>query len=279
VDRQEGHLRDMILQLEKELVIGEPLKSPPGKSLKHPQKTSHTVNKKTPAIDLRIDRMPVSSETDGDTGIWLSPESVTACRKHFAKRAWWWLPPVVWPVQTGDLHETIARALRLGARRFVLNMPWQSVFFKGDNQTTLWAGPFCNITNGLAVQTLKGLGFSGVIVSPELGKEDYLALPGQSILPLGMILSANWPLCISRTLSEQFRERTPFTSPKGETAWAVNYGDNFWLFPNWKVDLREKRDLLAEAGYTVFVHLSEPVPETVSIKQRPGLWNWNVGMQ
>jgi len=126
---------------------------------------------------------------------------------------------------------------------------------------------------------LKQLGFSGAIVSPELGKKDYLALPGQSTLPLGIVLSANWPLCISRTLAEQFAEGTPFTSPKGETSWAVKYGEDFWLFPNWKVDLIKKRDVLAAAGYTVFVHLFEPVPETVNIKQRPGLWNWKLGLK
>jgi len=126
---------------------------------------------------------------------------------------------------------------------------------------------------------LSRLGFSGAIVSPELGEKDYLELPGQSILPLGIILSANWPLCISRTLSEQLKEGASFTSPKGETSWAAKYGENFWLFPNWKVDIRKKRELLTTAGYHMFVHMSEPVPKTVNIKERPGLWNWKVGLQ
>ncbi len=279
VDRQEGHLRDMILQLEKELVIGEPLKRHTERITTPLEKTHRPINPKASAVDMRVNRSSVSKSNSGETGFWLSPESVAACQKNLVKKIWWWLPPVLWPGQARALHELVDLAVRLGAGRFVLNMPWQSVLFESRSRLTLWAGPFCNITNGFAVESLKRLGFSGAIVSPELGKKDYPALPGQSILPLGIVLSANWPLCISRTLSEQFKEGAPFISPKGETAWVAKYGEDFWLFPNWKVDLRKKRELLTAAGYTVFVHLSEPVPETVSIKQRPGLWNWKLGMK
>jgi hypothetical protein len=31
---------------------------------------------------------------------------------------------------------------------------------------------------------------------------------------------------------------------------------------------------LRRAGYGLFVHLIEPVPEAVRLKDRPGLWNW-----
>jgi U32 family peptidase len=86
-------------------------------------------------------------------------------------------------------------------------------------------------------------------------------------------------LCISRTLAEEFKVGSPFTSPKGETSWVTKHGEDFWLFPNWKVDLLKKKELLMAAGYTVFVHLSEPVPKKITIKQRPGLWNWNLGMK
>ena len=171
---------------------------------------------------MRVNRNSVSKSNSGETGFWLSPESVAACQKNLAKKIWWWLPPVLWPGQAGALHELVDQAVRSGAGRFVLNMPWQSVLFESHSRLTLWAGPFCNVANGFAVESLKRLGFSGAIVSPELGEKDYLALPGQSILPLGIVLSANWPLCISRTLSEQFKEGAPFTSPKGETSWAVN---------------------------------------------------------
>jgi len=279
VDRQESHLRDMISALEKELIIGEPLKRHTEQPAAPLEETRRSIKPKESVVDMRVNRSSVSKSNSGETGFWLSPESVAACQKNLVKKIWWWLPPVLWPSQARALHELVDLAVRLGAGRFVLNMPWQSVLFASRDRLTLWAGPFCNIANGFAVESMKRLGFSGAIVSPELGKKDYLALPGQSILPLGIVLSANWPLCISRTLSEQFTKRAPFTSPKGETSWVEKYGEDFWLFPNWKIDLRRKRELLAAAGYTVFVHLSEPVPKTVSIKQRPGLWNWNVGLQ
>jgi len=279
VDRQESHLRSMITELEKELVIGEPLKrhiEQPAVSLK---KTSRPGSPKASIVNMRVNRSPVFKRNSGETGLWLSSESMAACPKNHVKKTWWWLPPVLWPGQAGMLREQVTQATRLGAGRFVLNMPWQSVLFGNRSRLTLWAGPFCNIANGFAVKSMKRLGFSGAIVSPELGKKDYLALPKQSILPLGIVLSANWPLCISRTLAEHFKERVPFTSPKGETSWVEKYGEDFWLFPNWKIDLQKKRELLAAAGYTVFVHLSEPVPKKVRIKQRPGLWNWKLGLR
>ena len=279
VDRQEGHLRDMILNLEKELVIGEPLERYTERMAMPLEKTRRPIDPKAYAVDMRVNRSLVPKNKSGETGFWLSPESVAACQNNHTKKVWWWLPPVLWPGQVSALHELVDLAVGSGARRFVLNMPWQSALFENRSRLTLWAGPFCNIANGFAVESLEKLGFSGAIVSPELGKKDYLALPGQSILPLGIVLSANWPLCISRTLAEQFKEGTSFTSPKGETSWVVKYDEDFWLFPNWKVDFRKKRELLSAAGYTVFVHLSEPVPESVSIKERPGLWNWNVGLK
>jgi len=279
VDRQEDHLRDMILQLEKELVLGEPLTRHREPIMKPLDKVHRPVKPKAPTVDMHVDRKSLSKSNSGETGFWLSPESAAACQKNLVKKIWWWLPPVVWPAQANALHELVTLVERLGAKRFVLNMPWQSALFENSNRLTFWAGPFCNISNGFAVESLSRLGFSGAIVSPELGEKDYLDLPGQSILPLGIILSANWPLCISRTLSEQLKEGASFTSPKSETSWAAKYGEDFWLFPNWKVDIRKKRELLATAGYHMFVHMSEPVPKRVSIKQRPGLWNWKVGLQ
>jgi U32 family peptidase len=281
VDRQEDHLRDLILQLEKELVFGEPLKEYTERKTKPSVKTQtrRPVNLKSSLIDMQVHRKPVAKGYTGVTGLWLSQASVAACPKNRVKGIWWWLPPVLWPGQTKALQKLVGLAARSGARRFVLNMPWQSILFKGHSRLTLWAGPFCNIANGIAVESLERLGFSGAIVSPELGKTDFLALPEQSGLPLGIVLSANWPLCISRTLSEEFKIGTAFTSPKGETGWVAKHGEDFWLFPNWKLDILKKKELLAAVGYTVFVHLSEPVPKKISIKQRPGLWNWNLGMK
>jgi putative protease len=65
-----------------------------------------------------------------------------------------------------------------------------------------------------------------------------------------------------------------FRSPKGEEAWTVRYGSLYWVFPNWRLELRDEMSRLRRAGYGLFVHLIEPVPEAVRLKDRPGLWNW-----
>ena len=140
----------------------------------------------------------------------------------------------------------------------------------------LWAGPFCNIANVLALKTLASFGYKGAIVTPELGQKDFLSLPEQSPLPLGIVLSGNWPLCISRALSNDLETETPFTSPKGEAAWVKKYESDYWVFPNWKLDLGIKRKALEKAGYRLFVHFLEPIPKDVALKKRPGLWNWEL---
>jgi putative protease len=98
-------------------------------------------------------------------------------------------------------------------------------------------------------------------------------------LPLGIVISGNWPLSISRVLSPKFKTDTDFTSPKGEHGWVKKYGPDFWVYPNWKLDISSKKDDLKKAGYLMFVHLAEPVPSKVKMKKRPGLWNWNLKLK
>jgi putative protease len=142
----------------------------------------------------------------------------------------------------------------------------------------LWAGPFCNTANPLAVCSLASLDFSGVIVSPELGKEDALLLPQKSPLPTGIVASGNWPMCVSRLLSENLKTDQPVTSPKGEQAWAIKYDSDYWVYPNWELDLTSKKEELQRAGYSLFVHLVEPLPGSIQLKERPCLWNWNINL-
>jgi len=123
------------------------------------------------------------------------------------------------------------------------------------------------------------MGFNGAIVSPELGKHVYADLPDKSPLPLGIIISGNWPLCVSRTISSELTPEMLFNSPKGEQAWAKRYGSNIWVFPNWQIDLTPKREMIKKQGYSMFVHLSEPLPKGIKLKKRPGLWNWEVGLR
>lgn len=238
------------------------------------------VSQRGPVQEMRVTRSSqgVKKNTRDQAGVWLSsdtPRIIVGDRR----RSWLWLPPVIWPDDQEKMRSLVEAALQKGCRNFVLNSPWQRIFFRQDKRLNLWAGPFCNIANELAIENLKGMGFSGVIVSPELGSADYEALPSKSPLPLGIIVAGNWPLCISRFIAGELTTATPFASPKGEQAWVRRYGSDFWVFPNWQVDLTPKADALAKAGYKLLVHLSEPLPKKVKIKERPGLWNWKIGLQ
>ncbi len=190
---------------------------------------------------------------------------------------------MIWPDQENDFAALVQAALQSGAGHFVLNAPWQRAFFKEFSSVELWAGPFCNIANPLAVDMLKTMEFSGVIVSPELSGENYFRLPPASSLPLGIVLSGNWPLCISRTnpagLKVELKKEIPFISPKDEQAWAACHEGCEWIFPNWQLDIREHEERLAKAGYRVFIEMKEPVPETIQLKKRPGKWNWDLSLQ
>jgi putative protease len=161
----------------------------------------------------------------------------------------------------------------------VLNDPWQAALFAPDAAAvTLWAGPFCNLANPLALKTAAELGFSGAVVSAELAADDFISLAGRSPLPLGVVVNGNWPLCIARVVSTGLQLQSPLRSPKGEEAWTVRHGSLYWVYPNWELDLRGQSETLRRAGYRLFVSLIEPLPPTVKRKQRPGLWNWEGGL-
>jgi putative protease len=213
------------------------------------------------------------------SGFWLSDVENQSHYKHLAKKNWWWLPHVIWPENEKAIKNQIDFILDNNGRNFVLNAPWQMAFFSDLNPLNVWAGPFCNLSNPLAINQLSLFGFSGAIVSPELGKNDFLLLPEQCSLPLGIVISGNWPLCVSRVLSNQITTDQPFCSPKKEYAWIKKYDTDFWIYPNWPIDLNEKRDLLERSGYHMFVHLVEPVPKDIPIKKRKGLWNWDIDLK
>jgi len=70
-----------------------------------------------------------------------------------------------------------------------------------------------------------------------------------------------------------------FASPKGEASWVRKYGPDYWVYPNWKLDIHMKKNELQKAGYRMFVHLYEPLPRQIKLKKRPGMWNWDLGLQ
>jgi putative protease len=226
-------------------------------------------------IDLYVGRTPDKHRKKGETGLWLSPEILKTMPLPQVSSIWWWLPPAIFPEDEKIWEEAIEMLIKKGATQFVLNAPWQIAFFPNPKNMRLWSGPFCNIANGLAIKMLASLGFSGAMVSPELGREDYLSLAKNSSLPLGIVIFGDYPLCVSRTISENLTLCAPFSSPKREEAYVVNRDGNYWVYPNWRLDLLAHKDELARAGYRVFTYLNEPLPDQIALKDRPGLWNWN----
>ncbi|MFH1993685.1 MAG: peptidase U32 family protein [Pseudomonadota bacterium] len=275
-DRREKALEDMITKLEGELgKISSPVKAVSTFNARLLKRSA----KRSLAVELRVYRKLDTKKPQDQTGLWLSIKEQIPISKGLATRLWWWLPPVIWPDDEPKIKELVNLILNKGGQNFVLNAPWQTALFPVPKGLNLWAGPFCNPANPLAVQSLASLGFNGVIVSPELGREDILVLPKHSPLPVGIVISGNWPLCVSRVISENLKTDQPVTSPKGEQAWVRKYDSDFWVYPNWKLDIRADQDLLQKAGYSLFVHLIEPLPKEMNLKKRPGLWNWELNLQ
>ncbi len=275
-DRREKALREMMDKLEarlEEKATGA--QAVPDFKIRLPRRFSDRIK----TLEMAVFRDTEKSRSPrGPEGIWLSGESIKNIPKNRVVDTWWWLPPVLWPQDEEAVAEQVNTALKQGAGNFVLNAPWQMTFFPHAEKRNLWAGPFCNIANPLGIAVLAEMGFSGVIVSPELGGGDYQLLPQNSPLPLGIVIAGNWPLCISRALADNLKPRVAFTSPRGEESWVQKYGSSYWVYPNWRLDLSAQRKNLEAAGYCFFVDMDDPVPPQVKLKKRSGLWNWTVGL-
>jgi len=275
-DRREKALSEILSKSEFQIDHGSGQKNQfQPFSLKLPDK----IRKKINAFDLHVYRTPFRKSGHTQIGLWLSGQALKDFPKHAHSETWWWLPPVIWPNHEKSLQALINDIQKNGAKNFVLNAPWQTVFFKHPGQLNLWAGPFCNTSNIPALKILKTIGFKGAVISPELGKTDYIQLPKQTPLLLGLVISGNWPVSVSRTIPAPLNMDQLFNSPRQEQAWVKKYDSDFWIYPNWNIDLRSKKNQLIQSGYTMFVNLIEPVPKQVKLKKRPGLWNWNIGLK
>lgn len=275
IDRREAYLKRLIKTLENErLQLSAPSLPPSEFQAAVPRRKTRRRAVQTMTVQRRLSGKHI--RRDGSCALWVSPEAPGAVPKGAAQHVWWWLPPVVWPEDEGLLRQQIRKILGWRGRNFVLNAPWQMAWFSQAKSLNLWAGPFCNIGNGMALEMLKNMGFSGAVVSPELAKNDYFNLMQQSPLPLGIVLTGMWPLTLSRTLSEALQPGEMLSSPKGEQLWIARHDNTYWLYPNWKFDVQQHREQLQKAGYTVFVKLNEPLPRHVKLKDRPGLWNWDL---
>lgn len=274
VDRRERELQALITDLKKDLVFDRPTKE----STFSPT-LPRAIKRKGKAQEMDVWRsLPARLGNRSEQAVWLTPGVERNISRNIFGRIWWWLPPVIWPGEEKAWTECLDNMTRLGARQFVLNAPWQMGLFGKPERQTFWAGPMCNTANPLALAELARMGFAGAFVSPELDRQGFLELPALSPLPLGILVKGIHPLCVSRIRSENLREREPFQSPKGEQFWSRTYGGLVWTFPNWEIDLSEKWTELEKAGYTLLTRLHEPVPDKVSIKERQGLWNWDLKM-
>ncbi|MBD5641896.1 MAG: U32 family peptidase [Desulfovibrio sp.] len=206
--------------------------------------------------------------------VWLTARTAEISRTYYA-RVYFWLAPAIWPDESSATQRLISRLWQGGARQFVCNAPWQRGFFpeKLPGDAKLVAGPFCNIANSLAVAELQKLGFIAAYVSPELTERDFLALPKSSPLPLGVVLSGNWPVGISRFGLLGLDAGEVFSSPRGENFWSLNRAGLTWIFPGWQLDLSSRRRELEQAGYSFFGVMEEK--GTPAEKSRPGLFNWD----
>ncbi len=212
----------------------------------------------------------------GTKGLWINRNSIREVSKKEYASSWWWLPPVIWPDEEEGVEKLVNIIIRNKGKNFVLNACWQKAFFKNSKNFNLWAGPFCNISNTLSIDILLREGFAGVIVSPELNREDFLNLGEQSSALLGVVEFGMWPLCVSRTISESVKLEEPFVSPLKEQAWVKKCDGNYFVFPGWNFDIRKHRKVLEKAGYSMFVTLNEKLPKKLALSCRPGEWNWNL---
>ncbi len=277
IDRREPALTEKIQSLQSLLETTTPSGADRTSGF-HLRLTAGTPKK--PHVRLmHVMRKPGRRRPETSLALWLDPDSADHGQTGDPVHAWWWLPPVIWPSEEERWRELVRQLVRKGARRFVLNAPWQIALFKRSDGLNLWAGPFCNMSNPLAVRAFKLMGGQGVIVSPELGGGDLQGLADKSVLPLGIVVSGFWPFCVSRVLSEDLKTNQPFVSPKDEQGWAVRHGQLYWIYPNWPIDLRSEQESLKRTGFRLFVHLEEPVPKSVKIKKRPGKWNWDHGLK
>ncbi|MCD4722881.1 MAG: U32 family peptidase [Desulfobacula sp.] len=274
IDRRGQELASVIKALDAELSDLEKTTIRPAENkykATHPQKA---VKSKTRVQEIAVSRGKLRQvRANTQTGVWISTQGYSAPP---SSRNWLWLDPVLFPGEEKICFDTIAKAIKKGAKNFVLNAFWQVSLFKNPKQLNLWAGPFCNITNSATVNLLKQQGFSGAIVSPELDQDTFCSLPQKCNLPLGIVIYGNWPLGISRIISNDLKTNQAFTSPMGETGWITKHNNNYFVFPNWYLDLTSKKELLEKAGFSLFVNIHETIPRGIKIKNRPGLWNWNL---
>ncbi len=275
IDRREEGLVKALKKLEGELSkINTPEKSPSNIQLHLPG------NCDVPERVARhtLQRNPPKGKTRFGTDVWLSMNALKRTPRPAVSKIWWHMPPVIWPNEEAEIKKLVDICLSGGGRDFVLNAPWQKALFPNDLNLRFHAGPFCNASNPLTLGILADLGFKSAYVSPELARDDFLALPSASPLPLGVVISGMWPLGISRILSEETQTMSAIYSQKQEICWVRQYGQNYWIYPGWPLDFSAERKVLENAGYAMFLDIQEPWPKSVPEPNRTSNFNWDLSL-
>ena len=105
-----------------------------------------------------------------------------------------------------------------------------------------------------------------------------MSLAGRPPLPLGIVVEGLWPLCLSRTAPINIEPGQPFYSPRKEASWIARHDSCFWVYPNWLLNIQDRRKQLEKSGYSFFIRFFEFIPKGISLKTRPGVWNRETGL-
>jgi len=274
VDRREPELTKMIRDLEGELELF-PLPET-GESTFTVRWPQAAPTRQVRTENVTLFRTPPSGRIGGKGAFWLERAILGKLPSAIVGRAQWWLPPVIWPDEDKKYRALLKEAAKKGAREFVINSPWQAAYFTDRKNAVLVAGPFCNLSNRLALDAMKSLGCSSAIVSPELSEEDARELAQNPPLPLGLVIKGLWPFGIARFLSEAARQEEPLKSPMNEIAFVRRWGQNNWIYPGWELDLNESFKDIVRMGYKTMVTILEPWPKAVPRPRRTSTFNWKI---
>lgn len=279
IDRKEPELIEKLNELEREYNSIE-ITEASASVFSFPKVSSSKKDKKSGAFNSFVKRLGDSKKLSYSGGVWVDDALMNKIKREskfpFDKK-WFWLPPVIWPEEEKKYLEFVDLITKRGASNFVLNSPWHISLFKSVNRLNIWAGPFSNTSNTLAIDVLKKLGFKGAFVNPELPGEEILSLPKRSVLPLGIITKGYFPFAVSRVVSEELNQDKLFYSPKKEAGFVKKYDENYWVYPAWELDLRDKENQLKRAGYTFFAEMAETAPDEIKkLKRRKSKWNWDL---
>ena len=132
----------------------------------------------------------------------------------------WSLPAIHFPGREQRLAGEVKRLLNAGFRRFQLNNLGQMQMFDRRHEQKLMLSTGINLpaTNLAAVIAYRAMGFSTVLLSPEMDRESmemvYKRVPAD--MKLTLLVFAFLPLLPTRMPLPLSRKKMPLTSPHGE---------------------------------------------------------------